>query len=88
MIWGRFPWYGHRLAYRHLAYLTFEPGAGKSLPTLCAGQPDALASVWTLPVLIDGRQEQVRFDLASDPPTITASFGVVKSFGPHQHIVY
>jgi hypothetical protein len=73
---GAFPSY--QFASRgFIAQVDFEPSPGRGLPIVLAGQVDASPSSWTLPLIIDGRKEWVRFDHSTPYPTLTASFGQI-----------
>ena len=47
-----------------------------------AGEADAHASKWSLPLIIDGRSQRVQFDLSGTVPAITSSFGTVDGNAP------
>lgn len=85
---GGFPSYKFRV-FSYMNSLDILPDEEQPLPTILSGELDAGGMSWTLPLVIGGKKEWVRFDHSG--PTwavVTASFGKLDKMGSVWRLKY
>jgi len=84
---GEFPSYQPKFQ-AFVTQVDFKPSPGRGLPTVLAGRTDTDPSSWTLPLIIDGRDEWIRMDHSKVNTSITSSFGQIKTnHGPYAYLI-